>query len=112
MDLDDCAVSGEVEIHRTADGAVEFGYWVCEVKRRRGFALEALSLLVKWASVVMPGDNIELSVHPGNVAGRAVAKRAGFDEIGTYLSPHLVGNTNELAWFRYPKPGATQVTPE
>ena len=56
----------------------DVGYWVAAGARGRGVASRALVLVTRWAFDVLGLERLELRPRRGNVASRAVARRAGF----------------------------------
>lgn len=64
-----------------APNAIEFGYTIFFAYRRRGFALEAITSLMKWAVKRQPIDNFIASVSPANIASTSLIKKLGFDKI-------------------------------
>lgn len=83
-------VIAEAGFHGPADGSgwVEIGYRVVEGCRRRGFAEEAVTGLLEWASrhaVV----GVKASVSPGNIASGTMLRKLGFAETGSYRHEDL-----------------------
>jgi RimJ/RimL family protein N-acetyltransferase/nitrite reductase/ring-hydroxylating ferredoxin subunit len=58
------------------------GYWVAPEARRRGVALRAVRLVVRWGFEHLAIERLALWTLPGNVASQAVAERAGFRNEG------------------------------
>ena len=65
-------------------GAVEVGYTIFESFRRRGYAVEAVAALLRWAESTGQVGAVIACVEPRNAASRAVLDRlGGFTRIGT-----------------------------
>ena len=60
----------------------EIGYWTAPQARRRGVALAAARLLIRWAFEQARLERLELLTYPGNTASQALAARLGFTRIG------------------------------
>jgi len=58
--------------------AAEIGYWVKREARRRGVALAAARLLVRWAFEEVGVERLEILTYPGNAASQALAEKLGF----------------------------------
>lgn len=71
---------GGVGIHHIEEGGGrgEVGYWIGSEHRGRGYASEAVDLLVRTAFRRLGLHRIEARVFPGNRASQRVARRAGF----------------------------------
>lgn len=72
-------MSGAIGLER-ADwqaGRVEIGYWIAPWARRRGYAVEAVLAMVRYA-FGKGLHRVELLAAPGNLASQRVAERAGF----------------------------------
>ena len=66
-----------------ADGTVEIGYGIREEYRGRGFAAEAVSAVVRWASRQPRVKRIEAETAPDNAASQRVLAKCGFVPTGT-----------------------------
>ena len=58
--------------------AAEIGYWVKREARRRGVAVAAAHLLVRWAFEEVGVERLEILTYPGNAASQALAEKLGF----------------------------------
>ncbi len=58
--------------------AAEIGYWVRREARRRGVALAAARLLMRWAFEEVGVERLEILTYPGNAASQALAGKLGF----------------------------------
>jgi RimJ/RimL family protein N-acetyltransferase len=58
--------------------AAEIGYWVKREARRRGVALAAARLVVRWAFRELGVERLEILTYPGNAASQALAEKLGF----------------------------------
>lgn len=58
--------------------AAEIGYWIKREARRRGVALAAARLVVRWAFEEVGVERLEILVYPGNQASQALAGKLGF----------------------------------
>jgi [ribosomal protein S5]-alanine N-acetyltransferase len=64
--------------------AIEMGYTVLPPHRGRGYALEAISALIRWAHVEQQVVAFVVSVGETNAPSLALAKRLGFTTAGTH----------------------------
>lgn len=80
----------EAGFHGPPDGSrsVEIGYRVVERCRRRGFAEEAVSGLLAWASL-QGVTAVTASIGPDNVASAMLVRKLGFTETGSYRHDQL-----------------------
>ncbi|MCD2193846.1 GNAT family N-acetyltransferase [Actinomycetospora endophytica] len=84
-------VAGSMALLHVRDGIGEIGYWGAPWARGRGYAADALGVVVAWVFGEGRAERLELLIAPENVASRAVARRAGF--VVEYLDPeHLLGD--------------------
>ena len=72
-------------------GAARIGWWTVAAQRRRGIATEMVRILTAWAL----GPPLGLAVlvaemEPGNVGSLAVARAAGYEELGRSADGRLV----------------------
>jgi len=76
----DGEVLGGVGLHDLEPGRTraEVGYWIGREHRGRGYATEAVNLLVRAGFQHLRLHRIEARVFPGNAASRGVARRCGF----------------------------------
>lgn len=65
-------------------GAVEIGYTVFEPYRRRGYAEEAIRVLLRWAQDEHGVRTFIASVSPDNEPSLALLRKLGFVEIGRH----------------------------
>ncbi len=72
---------GLVEIHAER-GHAEIGYWVAAPARGRGVATRAVLLVRDWAHGELGLGTVEILANEDNLASRAVALRAGFEDTG------------------------------
>jgi RimJ/RimL family protein N-acetyltransferase len=78
------ALVGGCELQIRPDGSGEVAYWTNAGKRGRGYATEALLLLVDYAaSIGVP--RLEAHIAPDNHASRRVAQSAGFALAGSFM---------------------------
>lgn len=73
------------EIHRRC----EIGFWVIPSERRTGVGGAAVGRFLDWIFDTLPIDRVEMTTTPDNLATRALAKRLGFTEEGTYRKRNL-----------------------
>lgn len=82
----DCAsgeLLGSVSLDlRRERQAGEVGYWVKREVRRRGVALAAAHLVVRWAFEELRLERLEILTYPGNTASQALAEKLGFRREG------------------------------
>jgi len=71
---------GGVGLHRFEEGdtSAEVGYWIGREHRGRGYAAEAVDLLVRTGFARLGLHRIEARVFPGNLASRGVLRQCGF----------------------------------
>lgn len=62
--------------------AGEIGYWVKREARRRGVALAAARLVVRWGFEAVGAGQLEILTYPGNAASQALAEKLGFRRTG------------------------------
>lgn len=74
-----------------AEAHGRFSYWVRGVKRRRGFAQRALSILAAWARDDLGLERLDAGVAVGNVGAQRVAINVGFRPEAIYRSYRQVG---------------------
>ncbi|HKN06118.1 MAG TPA: GNAT family N-acetyltransferase [Thermoplasmata archaeon] len=76
----DGALLGGVGLHHLEEGgtSAEVGYWIGREHRGRGYATEAVNLLVRTGFRRLGLHRIEARVFPGNLASRRLARRCGF----------------------------------
>lgn len=74
---------GAAYLDDVARGGVELGYTVFEADRRRGYASEACRGLMDWAARNHGVTRFVVSIGLGNVASLALAKRLGFERVGS-----------------------------
>jgi RimJ/RimL family protein N-acetyltransferase len=77
------ALVGNCELRIGPDGTGEVSYWTHAGKRGRGYARNALTLLVGYAASIGV-TRLEANVAPDNHASRHVAEAAGFIQAGTF----------------------------
>jgi 8-oxo-dGTP diphosphatase len=68
-----------------AGHAPEIGYWIAAAHRRRGFASEAVRLLLRRLFTQSAAPTVRAWVHADNPASQRLLKRAGFRRIGYSL---------------------------
>ena len=81
---DRAVVHGEVGLSAVDRdrGTARIGWWTAPDHRRRGVATEAVSLLAQWALGPLGLDALVAEVDPDNVGSLAVARTAGFEDLG------------------------------
>lgn len=89
------AGSISLERSRRTPRSAGVGYWIAPWARRRGFATEALSLVARFGFEDADVDRVVLLTMFGNVASEAVARRAGFEVVGTDEVHRVGGAGNE-----------------
>ena len=74
---------GNIGFHgRPVDGRAEIGYEISPPHRRRGYASEAVSVLIDWATREHAVQVFIASVSPSNIASRALISKLGFERTG------------------------------
>ncbi|HVP29242.1 MAG TPA: GNAT family N-acetyltransferase [Myxococcota bacterium] len=76
---------GEPYLEAWAPGGVELGYTVFARDRRRGFAREACTALMDWATRAHGITRFVASISPANEASLALARGLGFERVGSAL---------------------------
>ena len=81
---DRAVVHGEVGLSAVDRdrGTARIGWWTAPAHRRRGAATEAVSLLAQWALGPLGLDVLVAEVDPDNAGSLAVARTAGFEDLG------------------------------
>jgi RimJ/RimL family protein N-acetyltransferase len=82
----DDEIVGNVGFFKTVDylDELELGYHIFDPKNRgKGFASEAVKLLVRYLFETNKVNRIRLNIHPENFASRSLAERCGFRHEGT-----------------------------
>jgi len=95
--LRDGTFVGSITASPSADGTVEFGYWVHVAHLRRGYMSEAVAALI---DAFAPATFV-IHCHPGNDASAGVARKAGFAHVG--FDAHALGH-QEMRWERVVPP--------
>ena len=72
----------------TGEDVAQFGYWIAETARRRGYATRAVNLMTHWL-FDLGAARVFLTIVADNEPSVAVARRAGFVHEGT-LRAHCV----------------------
>jgi len=73
------------------DGRANIGYWIRPSARRRGYATEALEILVTWARTLPQLRRLQLYVEPWNEGSWRAAENSGFEREGLLRSWQSVG---------------------
>jgi [ribosomal protein S5]-alanine N-acetyltransferase len=78
-------VVGRIGFHGPTDeaGMLEIGYEVFPEYRRRGYALEAVLAMFRWAQCDPAVRRFRATVSPDNLASRNLVAQIGFIEVGT-----------------------------
>ena len=78
------SVVGDIGFRGLPDdaGTIEVGYSVIPSRRRRGYATEAASALVRWAASQPSVDVIVAGCDPNNVPSISILERVGFRRTG------------------------------
>lgn len=76
---------GPAYLDAVAMGGIELGYTVFPPERRRGFAREAVTGLVDWAARVHGVTRFVLSIGIDNAPSLALARRLGFEKVGSVV---------------------------
>jgi [ribosomal protein S5]-alanine N-acetyltransferase len=80
-------VVGNVGFHGPPDenGRVEIGYGIVPLRRRRGYAREAIAGLTDWAFATGEARVCVASVSPRNAASLALVRSLGFRQVGEQI---------------------------
>ena len=75
---EDSALVGCIALHADAGGQVaRLGYWLGQAYWRRGYATEAIALVLAFGFTERPFTRIEAEAHVGNTASWKAMERAG-----------------------------------
>jgi RimJ/RimL family protein N-acetyltransferase len=74
-------------LHPFARYAVEYGYAVFAAHRRRGYAEEALTALMRWAGRTHGIRRFIVTITPDNQPSTRLATKLGFDRVGEHIDP-------------------------
>ncbi len=69
---------GSINLHRTADGEAEIGYWVAGAFQGRGFATEMVAFIIGFGASTMQAARLFATTDTKNAASQKVLKRNGF----------------------------------
>jgi len=78
------ALVGGCELRIRPDGTGEVAYWMNAGQRGRGYATEAVTLLIDYAASIGV-TRLEAQIAPDNHASRRVAEHAGFTQAGSVM---------------------------
>ncbi|MFE7119409.1 GNAT family N-acetyltransferase [Streptomyces sp. NPDC057654] len=76
----------------------EIGYWTAKEQRGRGYTVEAVREVVRWAFADLGVERLEWHAEAGNEGSRAVALKAGFQMEGTMRSKSVYAGTRRDEW--------------
>ena len=76
-----CGLIRVAEIASPIRGQLEIGWRVSETMWRRGYALEAASEVIRWASQNLPGQSIFARINVQNEASAALARKLGMKRL-------------------------------
>ncbi|MFH9425929.1 GNAT family N-acetyltransferase [Streptomyces sp. NPDC017529] len=82
----------------TAERQAEIGYWTAEERRGRGYTVEAVREVARWAFTCLRVERLEWLAQAGNTGSRAVALKAGFRMEGTLRAKIAHRATRRDAW--------------
>lgn len=77
----DGSLVGAASLHELPSGRPDIGYWVAREHRGHGHARRAVALLRRHAAE-LGFREVDLLIQPGNAASIAVARAAGFVQVG------------------------------
>ena len=83
----------------------EIGYWTAPDARRKGYTVEAVRAVCRWALAELRLERIEWIAYDGNEASRAVARKAGFTMEGTLRSRMVHRGRRTDVWIGSLVPG-------
>ena len=78
---------GMAHLDEWLPGAVEMGFTVFSAHRRRGYAREACTALMEWATDEHDVTDFVLTIAPENAASQALAAGLGFRRLGGWVDP-------------------------
>lgn len=76
----------------------EIGYWTAKEHRARGYTVEGVTAVARWAFASLGVQRLEWLAEVGNAGSRAVAEKAGFTVEGTLRSRIIHRGTRRDAW--------------
>ena len=79
------AAPGEDCLKEFTPCGVELGYAVIEESRRKGFATEAITAMMRWATESEPASEFIVSISPDNIPSLNLASRLGFQKVGSHM---------------------------
>jgi RimJ/RimL family protein N-acetyltransferase len=83
----------------TREDVAQFGYWIAEPARGRGYATRSAILLTRWL-FGLGAARVFVTIVAGNEESVAVARRAGFVYEGTMRSHGIwQGHRCDVSWF-------------
>ena len=102
-DHQDEALYGAISLHIEVGKPTiaESGFWIAPEFRQRGFALEAVEVIVDWVFRDLEIERMELFIDFDNLGSQSVATRAGFQHHGDVSYPIPTGVTRDVQrWIR------------
>jgi RimJ/RimL family protein N-acetyltransferase len=72
-------------LHESVPGGIEIGYTIEPPFRRQGYASEACTALMQWATREHGVRRFVLSISPDNTPSLRIAERFGFHKIGSHI---------------------------
>lgn len=97
-----CELIGHVGLSPIG-GGVEIGYAIESCQQGRGYAAEAVELMIEWAFLQFNLDSIAGIVAVENVASARVLEKAGFDFCERRIQPYHGKNTEVLIFKALPR---------
>ncbi len=97
-----CDLIGHVGLSPIA-GGVEIGYAIESCQQGRGYAAEAVELMIEWAFSQFRLDSIQGIVAAENIASARVLEKAGFDFCERRVQPYHGKGTEVLIFKALPK---------
>jgi RimJ/RimL family protein N-acetyltransferase len=76
---------GEEYLRAFSPDGVEFGFTVYPSFRRRGYAREAATALMNWATEQHGVNTFIMTIRPDNVPSQRLARQLGFTRIGSHI---------------------------
>lgn len=76
---------GQPYLKPYASNGVEYGFTVFPAYRRKGYAREACSTVMRWAYDHYNVEEFILSISPGNIPSLRLAKSLGFEKVGSHI---------------------------
>lgn len=79
------AKPGQPYLEPYASNGVEYGFTVFPAYRRKGYAREACSAVMRWAFDHYNVEEFILTIRPNNIPSLRLTKSLGFEKVGSHI---------------------------